>query len=402
MPCSLVLGKAAPPASNNCPANAFDPPQKFILTALLLAVACGISGAAAARTPGHTYMQVWGMGAARCQLRGAQLMQGAAIFQVGKRQWEYVLVWIVLACRSHFASRWRGLPWWATLRRQCCGSRCAVLSSWPLPCLPSPTFQNLPGWVLSPALPLPLQALWLVAMNGAGIAIIFLAVTLILPVTSHQLFRQQMAMALGQLASVSEATVSVILPSRGAGAQQGSSEQQEGGSGPQGGLLEAEQAEARQGRQGHTGTSGQFAPAAATATATDAAESWQNTELPSSPLASGSPAATTTPLAAAEQLPQTPPAAATAAAGEAAAPPPPPQHHVSACRLQLGQQPSLIVLPPQPAALSGSSRKQLGRAVRQLRAPAGPELMADCEDLLGKMCSRFFFESFQVRALLGL
>lgn len=33
-------------------------PQKFILTALLLAPACGVSGAAAARTPSHTYMQI--------------------------------------------------------------------------------------------------------------------------------------------------------------------------------------------------------------------------------------------------------------------------------------------------------------------------------------------------------
>ena len=47
----------------------------FILTALLLAIACGISGAAAARTPGHTYMQVsptWG------QLRGAQMRRAAS------------------------------------------------------------------------------------------------------------------------------------------------------------------------------------------------------------------------------------------------------------------------------------------------------------------------------------
>lgn len=36
----------------------FHAPQKFILTALLLAPACGVSGAAAARTPSHTYMQV--------------------------------------------------------------------------------------------------------------------------------------------------------------------------------------------------------------------------------------------------------------------------------------------------------------------------------------------------------
>lgn len=32
--------------------------QKFILTSILLSVACGISGALAARTPRHTYMQV--------------------------------------------------------------------------------------------------------------------------------------------------------------------------------------------------------------------------------------------------------------------------------------------------------------------------------------------------------
>lgn len=40
------------------PAVPFHAPQKFILTALLLAPACGVSGAAAARTPSHTYMQV--------------------------------------------------------------------------------------------------------------------------------------------------------------------------------------------------------------------------------------------------------------------------------------------------------------------------------------------------------
>lgn len=32
--------------------------QKFILTSLLLALACGTSAAFAARTPPHTYMQI--------------------------------------------------------------------------------------------------------------------------------------------------------------------------------------------------------------------------------------------------------------------------------------------------------------------------------------------------------
>lgn len=50
--CSLPVGRlAAAPCG-------FPAVQKFILTALLLALACGFSGAAAARTPRHTYMQV--------------------------------------------------------------------------------------------------------------------------------------------------------------------------------------------------------------------------------------------------------------------------------------------------------------------------------------------------------
>jgi hypothetical protein len=76
-------GKSGAPNTNNCPQ--LPTPgllQKFILTALLLGVACGISGAAAARTPGHTYMQVrgrrWALLGANCGLHSYAGMQQAA------------------------------------------------------------------------------------------------------------------------------------------------------------------------------------------------------------------------------------------------------------------------------------------------------------------------------------
>ena len=229
----------------------------------------------------------------------------------------------------------------------------------------------------------PPQALWLVAMSAAGIAIVFLAVTCILPVTSHQIFRQQMATALGQLAGVAVATVSEIMP-KSSSSSQGASRRQEGASAQQewreAGQTAAEVIKAQQGP-----IDGQTAPAAAAGAAADAAIaacSGRGFELPSSTFAS----------AAMPEGPGTPPGVEGAAS--------PTEHPSTPRRLPLRKPHSLIVLPPEPGALSGNSRKQLRQAVRQLRAPAGPELMVDCEHFLGKAYSRFFFESLQVRVSL--
>ncbi|KAL4432408.1 hypothetical protein ABPG77_001707 [Micractinium sp. CCAP 211/92] len=64
-------------------------------------------------------------------------------------------------------------------------------------------------------------------------------------------------------------------------------------------------------------------------------------------------------------------------------------------RPRLTQRSSLIVEQPDPAALHGGTRRTLLRALRQLRAPAGPELLAGCEHLLGPVYSRFFIRSMQ-------
>lgn len=67
----------------------------------------------------------------------------------------------------------------------------------------------------------------------------------------------------------------------------------------------------------------------------------------------------------------------------------------TARRLPLSQRPSLIVEAPDPAALRGGTRRTLLRALRQLRAPAGPELLVGCEHLLGPVYARFFLRSMQ-------
>lgn len=108
-------------------------------------------------------------------------------------------------------------------------------------------------------------------------------------------------------------------------------------------------------------------------------------ELPPTAAASGpslTPAASLPP----GSEPGTPPAAA----------PPPP---VSVRRrLQLSQQPSLIAILPDRAILAGSSRAAVLRAVRQLRMPAGPELLAEAEPLLGRVYSRLVLRFAPVSA----
>lgn len=64
-------------------------------------------------------------------------------------------------------------------------------------------------------------------------------------------------------------------------------------------------------------------------------------------------------------------------------------------RPRLTQRSSLIVEQPDPAALRGGTRRTLLRALRQLRKPARPELLAGCEHLLGPVYSRFFIRSMQ-------
>lgn len=73
----------------------------------------------------------------------------------------------------------------------------------------------------------------------------------------------------------------------------------------------------------------------------------------------------------------------------------------TARRLPLSQRPSLIVEAPDPAALRGGTRRTLLRALRQLRAPAGPELLVGCEHLLGPVYARFFLRSMQANALVS-
>lgn len=83
--------------------------------------------------------------------------------------------------------------------------------------------------------------------------------------------------------------------------------------------------------------------------------------------------------------PGTPPAAATQ------------RPHVSVRRrLQLNQQPSLIAVPPDRAILAGGSRAAVGRALHQLRMPAGPELLAEAEPLLGRVYCRLVMRFSQV------
>ncbi|KAL4430699.1 hypothetical protein ABPG75_005955 [Micractinium tetrahymenae] len=86
------------------------------------------------------------------------------------------------------------------------------------------------------------------------------------------------------------------------------------------------------------------------------------------------------------------------AAGSAS---PAPSPRTSARRLPLRQQPSLIVEQPEPAALRGGTRRTLLRALRQLRAPAGPELLAGSEHLLGPVYTCFFLRSKQANALVS-
>lgn len=64
-------------------------------------------------------------------------------------------------------------------------------------------------------------------------------------------------------------------------------------------------------------------------------------------------------------------------------------------RLPLTMHTSLIVEQPDPAVLRGGTRRTLLRALRQLRAPAGPELLEGSEHLLGPVYSRFLFHCKQ-------
>lgn len=244
------------------------------------------------------------------------------------------------------------------------------------------------GHELDP-LPALLQALWRVAMTGVGIAIQFLAVTLLFPVTSHSILRQQMAVALGQLASAAEETIGEIIP--GSGREGSGHPCSKGSSRGASGIAAGNQTVVAEGhvprrrQQEAPGIQGSTVADAAEAVPADAEASPFQQVQQSPPLEA--PATDV-------EAPSTPHRPVEGTAGTAGLP----QRHTSMRRLQLGQQPSLVVLPPDPAAMSGGSRKAVQRAVRQLKAPVGPSIVADCEHLLGPMYTRLLFRAWQVRA----
>lgn len=334
-----------------------DHPQKFILTPLLLALACGVSGAAAARTPAHTYMQVRGPGRTPLSCRAA-LPQACTSASLP-----------FFPCADHFLySGLQLLP--GALQRDPCHQASAAAAAEAAALLPP---AHVLGWM--PLLMLPpcpcCRPLWQVVMALIGISIHALVVSAVLPVTSHTIVQRQFAAALGQLATVAEQTVIDLLP-----ADEGS----QGGSSSRGsGCADGDS----------SGRGSCQSPPPAPPTTTSKGEAGSH---PSSPRAANG---AQVPPSAFQPLPQ--PAPVSPPASPLATPPgTPPVRHANRRRLALEQQSSLIALPPEPSTVGGGSRREAARALRQLHEPQGPALAQEAEALLGCVYSRLLRRSWQV------
>lgn len=259
-------------------------------------------------------------------------------------------------------------------------------------------------------------------MTLIGLAVPFVAATCVFPVTSHQIVQGVVATALGQLASTAEETIKEIIPSEGS--EGGSESGSEGGSRIEGrgelgsGSVKALQAPATS-QLGSSGAAPQAVPPepqpspleSGTATVEEAADA-EGSRGPASPPTAADDLAV---KAAAEEaagehqgdqqapVGQQPPSTP-APRGSPALPSPPTtprQWLPRQQRWQLGQQPSLIALPPDRAILAGSSRAAVTRAARQLRSPVGPELLEGSEQLLGVVYSRLVQRSWQASGAAG-
>lgn len=225
------------------------------------------------------------------------------------------------------------------------------------------------------------RPLWQCVMALIGISIQALVVSTVLPVTSHAIVQRQFAAALGQLADTAEETVSDLLPEEGSQGGSSTSEGQQQQQGPsQGGSSSRGGSRA----SGSAGSSPRGPPPApAQPAGKEASDSH-----PSSPQATdGAPAPPSAFQQPAEEAPPSPPATL---------PETPPVRRTNRRRLALEQQSSLIALPPEPAAMGGGSRRTAAHALRQLRQPAGPELVEEAEPLLGTVYSRLLRRAWKV------
>lgn len=206
-------------------------------------------------------------------------------------------------------------------------------------------------------------------MTIIGIALLFGTMSLVLPVTSHAILHRRFASALGQLSAVAEGTLREVVPADGDSSSSGS----------------------RAGREQPC------TPAAAAEAAPQEASTPSGSSPGSSSPAAGELQLPTAFLAAAVQRKSSPELQGISpAASQPTTPPPTPPPPSRMRRQRLVQQPSLIAIPPDPAALAGSSRQSVVRAARQLRQPAGSELVAGSEQLLGPVYSRLVMRAWQV------
>ena len=267
-------------------------------------------------------------------------------------------------------------------------------------------------------------------MTFLGIALQFTVVTIVLPVTSRQVFRRQIVAVLGSLAVLTEPTISEVAPggdesSPGSGRSSAASSKHGNWLGNRlsswrGSSRDASEAAAAAAAAPQSDEKGQHAgglqplqyqlAVAPHSRLTQPAQSQLQRISSSLSTHSGSSGRTGDSAAAAvagvrthkspiglleiKQLSLEAPLEGIPVQGDrgsASAP--------ASLRMGGSPCPSLVVVPPSPRALGGggSSRRSVRRALRQLIEPAGPQLIAGCEGLLGRCYTRLFLRSYAVR-----